>query len=206
MPAPEIPGNLYEARAASGHVNLMVDTLIANVRPDDLRAIMRTLLSTHSPSLATAFTGIARSRLRQVNADLFPPHAILFTKQPSSNLSIPALGLHDVLSRARSLYGAGMGFASLGFLVPVVRATAGRRWHEEGDMADALAMVDADICQAIQSAKEELEGGRVGHMMDAHDAVTDMTDALKDSLADVLTWGGDFPFERAAASLEHWKF
>lgn len=43
-----------------------------------------------------------------------------------------------------------MGFASLGTLASVVRATIGIQWEEDSDMADALAVVDADISQAIQ--------------------------------------------------------
>ena len=58
--------------------------------------------------------------------------------------------LYDLLSRARSLYGAGLGFASLGVLSSIVRATIGLRWEDVGDMADILAVIDADIGQAIQ--------------------------------------------------------
>ena len=60
--------------------------------------------------------------------------------------------LHDLLTRARSLYGAGLGFASLGLLSSIVRATIGLRWDDDGDMADILAVIDADIGQAIQAS------------------------------------------------------
>jgi hypothetical protein len=60
--------------------------------------------------------------------------------------------LHDLLTRARSLYGAGLGFASLGLLSSIVRATIGLRWEDDGDMADILAVIDADIGQAIQAS------------------------------------------------------
>jgi len=49
------------------------------------------------------------------------------------------------------MYGAGMGFSSLGLLSSVVRATLGLRWEDDGDMADILAVVDIDIGQAIQA-------------------------------------------------------
>jgi hypothetical protein len=58
--------------------------------------------------------------------------------------------LHDVLTRARSLSGAGMGFSSLALLVTIVRATISLQWEDEGDMADFLAVIDSDITQAIQ--------------------------------------------------------
>ena len=65
---------------------------------------------------------------------------------------VPTPQLNDALTRARSLYGAGMGFASFGILASVVRATLGIRWEEDGEMADALAAIDADIGQAIQAS------------------------------------------------------
>jgi hypothetical protein len=43
-----------------------------------------------------------------------------------------------------------MGFASLGVLESVVRATIGLRWEEVGELSNILALVDADISQAIQ--------------------------------------------------------
>lgn len=43
-----------------------------------------------------------------------------------------------------------MGLASLGVLESVVRGTIGLRWEEMGEMSDVLALVDADISQAIQ--------------------------------------------------------
>lgn len=43
-----------------------------------------------------------------------------------------------------------MGFASLGVLASIVRASIGLRWEEDGVIADILAVIDADIGQAIQ--------------------------------------------------------
>ena len=103
----------------------------------------------------------------------------------------------------------------------------GLRWEDDGDMADILAVIDADISQAIQasfffflscntptlsndcfsqSSKEEIEGGRVADFTMAREARNDLRCAVNDSLADVKSWGGEFPFERAAASIEFWKF
>jgi hypothetical protein len=47
-----------------------------------------------------------------------------------------------------------MGFASLGVLESVVRATIGLRWEDVGELSDILALVDADISQAIQVSGE----------------------------------------------------
>lgn len=43
-----------------------------------------------------------------------------------------------------------MGFASLGVLTSVVRATVGIQWDENSEMADIVSVIDSDIGQAIQ--------------------------------------------------------
>ena len=63
---------------------------------------------------------------------------------------MPTPQLHDTLTYIRSLYGAGLGFASLSALTTVVRATLGLHWEPVGVMVDILAFIDADIGQAIQ--------------------------------------------------------
>lgn len=116
-----------------------------------LRSIVRNLLATGPPGLASAFTNAARSRLRQTNSKIHnSPY--LFQRQTRDKPSAPMPSLHDLLTRARSLYGAGLGFASLGLLSAIVRATIGLRWEDDGDMADILAVIDADIGQAIQAS------------------------------------------------------
>lgn len=57
-----------------------------------------------------------------------------------------------------------------------------------------------------QSSKEEIEGGGVVDFTLAREAKNDLRCAVNDSMADVNSWGGEFPFERAAASIEYWKF
>ncbi|GLB45674.1 hypothetical protein LshimejAT787_2600070 [Lyophyllum shimeji] len=129
----------------------------------------------------------------------------LFIRQSRTTPASPTQHLRDVLTRARSLYGAGMGFSSLSVLASIVRASVGLHWEEESDLADLLAVIDADIGQAIQSSKEEIEGGRVSDFGVAREIVKDLREAVTGSMADVKRWGGEFPFERAASSLECWK-
>ena len=98
-----------------------------------------------------------------------------------------------------------MGFASLKILARVVSATVGLRWEEDGAMEDTLANIDADISQAIQSAKEEIDNNRVTDLQEAREVVLELRTAVNDSQMDVKKWDGGFPFERAAASLEYWR-
>lgn len=117
-----------------------------------LRSIVRNLLATGPPGIAPAFTNSARSRLRQTNAKTMGSAFSFFDHQPHTGSIVPTQRLYDTLTRARLLYGAGMGFASLGLLASIVRATLGLQWEEDDDMEDILAIVDADIGQAIQAS------------------------------------------------------
>ncbi|KAF8989350.1 hypothetical protein BDQ17DRAFT_1314368 [Cyathus striatus] len=204
MPAPQILPR-GESRPALGHVNLMVDTFIANASVEDLRSITRTLLATGPPGTLPAFIAASRSRLNQTNAKALP-NSRRFFHESSDTTFAPTSYLAESLARARSLYGAGMGFASLEILASVVRASVGLRWQDEGELINALAVVDADISQAIQSCKEEIEGGNVINISTAKDRVDVLRAALTESLRDVQEWGGEFQFERASASLQYWKF
>jgi hypothetical protein len=51
-----------------------------------------------------------------------------------------------------------------------------------------------------------LEGGRVPDLATAFDLVGQLQLAVNASFEDVEAWGGEFPFERAAASISYWKF
>jgi len=206
MPAPATILRAQDVGKTLGHVNLMADTFIANAKVDDLRAITRNLLASGSPNLASAFTAAARSRLCQTNAQCPPNPSTLFTVRQSDGIIVPTSQLNEALSRARSLYGAGMGFASLGILESAVRATIGLRWEEVSELSDTLALVDADISQAIQSSKEEIDAGRVGDLTAARQIVGELRAVVRDSFLDCETWGGEFPFERASGSIEFWKF
>ncbi|KAF9219408.1 hypothetical protein BS17DRAFT_761024 [Gyrodon lividus] len=205
MPAREIAAHSQDHVKTLGHVNLMVDTLIANATIDDLRAITRTLLATSTPSLAASFTAAARSRLRQTNAKRIASTNGLFATGLDGIHAVPTPELENVLARARSLYGAGMGFTSIGLLSSVVKATVGLRWEEEGAMVDILAVIDADICQAIQSCKEELEGGRANDLVAARETISKIWAGVEESSRDVEVWGGEFPFDKTANSIECWR-
>lgn len=202
MPAPDAS---LIGRPALGHVNLMVDTFIANAQVDDLRTIVRDLVGSGIPSIGSTFSAAARSRLCQSGASTGRVRGPLFKRDTHDGSMHPTENLRDTLRRARCLFGAGLGFASLVVLAVVVRATIGLRWNAENEMSDILAEVDADICQAIQSSKEELEGGRVDDYAKARETVKELQNAVKESLLDVESWGGEYPFERATLSFEHWK-
>ena len=98
-----------------------------------------------------------------------------------------------------------MGFASLRVLAQAVRASSLVFWSEGSEMDRILAEIDADISQALQSSREEMDSGRMGDITTARGAINDLKSAVKESKLAVDTWGGVCPFERAEASLDFWK-
>ena len=78
-------------------------------------------------------------------------------------------------------------------------------WETGSEIETTLAEIDADISQALQSSREELDGGRVGDIASARAAISDLRAAVRESKIAVENWGGVYPFERAEATLEFWK-
>ncbi|KAJ6518136.1 hypothetical protein C8R47DRAFT_7188 [Mycena vitilis] len=190
--------NCTDVRPVLGHVNTMADTILVNASPEDLRAILRNMLSTKTPGIVAAFMSSTHARLRAARfADL---------QQPFCDAGdAPTPQMLASLTRARMLYGSGLGFASLSPLAAVVRSTIGHRWLPDGQVADALAMADADVAQGLQSCREELEGGGPIDHVAARMALDELSAALEASRLDVDLWGGEFPFERAVYSAQSFK-
>ncbi|KAJ7238268.1 hypothetical protein B0H12DRAFT_1237948 [Mycena haematopus] len=187
-----------------GHVNMMADVVLVNASPEDLRAILRNMLSSKTPGLVAAFITSTRARLHQCGGCAHGTMADL--RKPFSDAGdAPAPQLLASLARARMLYGSGLGFASLEPLSAVVRSTVGHRWKPEGEVAHALVMADADIAQGLQSCKEELQGCATVDYAARRAALNELAAALEASRRDVDRWGGEFPFERAVYSVQDFK-
>jgi len=172
--------------------------------PYSIRAAVRAMLATTAPSAAGAFTKAARARLTKAYPSHIPTDRDLFVLDEEGYVH-PTTDLAHVLRHARSLYGAGLGLLALDVFNEIIRSLFGQRWEPDGDTADVLAVVDADLCQAIQSTKEEIEAGRAGEPAQVHAVVARLRMTLQQSAADVMVWSRDSPFERAAASVDCWK-
>ena len=118
---------------------------------------------------------------------------------------MPTDTLRRVLSRARALYGAGLGFASLRVLAVVVRAAKGVQWLEGGELETTLAAIDVDISQAIQSCTEELGSGRAADPMFVKTALNELRTAVKENRRVVDAGRGGYLFEQGENALDFWK-
>ncbi|KAF5393722.1 hypothetical protein D9757_000172 [Collybiopsis confluens] len=202
MPAPEIVVTSHYPRPIIGHVNLMVDTFIANANVDDLRSALRGLLASGTSGIASAFSAAARKYLHESGALIPPKPDTLFVTDPWTGEITPTPVLTETLARARTVYGVGMGFFSLEILTAVVEAMINTKWAE-GSVTEALITeIDGDLVQAIQSCKEELETDRVIERGAARQIVSKLHRAIHDSSRERLI----LPFEKAEYSLQYWKF
>ena len=175
------------------------------------------MLTTSDSAVTTAFTAAARNRLVRSNATtppdpeaLFQPLAAPGADASCAQLWAPTPELERVLRRARAAYGAGMALASLGVLTAIVIATSRVRWAQDSAMEDALAAVDADLSQAIESAKQEIDAGRAPDPTYAANARAALLDALQRCQQAVEGWDDDggedmFPFDRGLTSVQGWK-
>ncbi|KAI0798206.1 hypothetical protein C8Q75DRAFT_740987 [Abortiporus biennis] len=180
----------------------MIDTFIANANVEDLRAIVRSTIATN-PSTTAAFGSAARQRMTQGSATGRTQYKELFVKSDGETVAGPDLS--RALVHARSLYGVGLGVASLKVLACILRATIGHRWEEGGILENVFAEIDADVSQGLQSTREEIESGRLSDKTVALSGLGELRSAIQDSKKEVERWGGVYPFERAASSMAYWK-
>ncbi|KAG8754144.1 hypothetical protein FRC14_005353 [Serendipita sp. 396] len=175
------------------HVNLMVDTIITNVASDDIRTLVRALLSSSPAHVTDQFCSLAKSHLHHMPIPPAPGALELFTSDPEPT---PTPAFETVLARARARYGAGLGSSSILVLLPIVDLAGSIQWREGSAVEDALSIVDCDIAAALLHAKEELaQQGETAQ--EARDALTRLRSSLETVEEKVEDWGGDFPFERS---------
>lgn len=212
---PAFTNNLTPAQLASqqppkqplvSHVNMQLDSFLANSNIEDLRAIVRTLLATGPAGTTGTFTKIARNRVLHTAASRVPPSSSFFTTDPTTNHGLPQKPLWDAISRARALFGVGLGFESVPILASIVSTASDFTFEMDSEMEDALIVIDADIAQALQSCREQLTHGDLVKDRDAaRAAVAALRTALQDCRSVIEGWGGEFPFEKSILSLEGWK-
>ncbi|KAG8858942.1 hypothetical protein FRB96_004762 [Tulasnella sp. 330] len=191
------------------HVNMQLDTYLANSDLEDLRAIVRSLLATGPSGTTTAFTSIARNRIQNSTQRKLPsPSSLFTTASPASSNAMPTKALYDTLARARALFGVGLGFESLPVLTSIVSRILPLQWEIDSEMEDALIVLDADLAQAVQSCREQLQssGDLVKDIEGARSTVKALREVMDQCRVVVESWGGEFPLEKGMMSIEGWKF
>jgi hypothetical protein len=195
-----------KSSAKVAHVNLMVDTIIANIDADGLRAIMRAMLAADT-SFTSEFQRQVSKYLEKTKPQSITP--LFSSSTPSTAVPNPTPAFESYRKRARCLMGCGHGFASLEVLTEIVRQAtdlpSDYADSEEGEeLAELLATVDGDIIQALTAVEKELhvaEGAR--QMAAREDSIrVELRNALIACQAKAEASGGEFAFERGLMCLE----
>ncbi|GAM36795.1 hypothetical protein TCE0_018f06170 [Talaromyces pinophilus] len=136
-------------RTQAAHVNMMTDTIIANLPPAALRSIVRAVLVSY-PNSTAAFEEETRNYLK-------------FTT-PTAESSIITKGnlvrddFNLLQSRIRCMLGCGLCFQSLPLLAKIVDESQNIDVNSDGiyDAMNLIASTDGDIVQAVTAIQKAL--------------------------------------------------
>lgn len=189
------------SKTKTAHVNMMTDTIIANLPADALRSVVRAIL-TVAPSITTILEEQTRTYLKKA-AD--QPVNELF--QTTAEEVAPTSNFTLAQQRLRSAIGCGMVLESFPMLKIIVDESAeldtGKSGSRLVELDRSLASVDGDIVQASTAIQKRLLSNSGSRSLNEEEK--SVMDALFDSLlrcrqrwlASVL----DFPFERSTSVL-----
>lgn len=194
MAAPKKP-------AKAAHVNMMTDTIIANLPLEGLRSVLRDFLGV-DPSLTSQLNTLAAKYL-----DATHPHdvPVLFHNSPFP-ATTPAFA--EAQRRYRCYMGCGMGFQSMKSLKMVLDQVQSLSWEDEEcskqSLMDVLAIVDADVVQAATAVQKELLSTNGQRQMTSTEftVIQDLHNSLLAIKRESQLRGQEFVFERGLARIE----
>ena len=189
------------SKAKTAHVNMMTDTIIANLPADALRSVIRVILTTE-PSVTTILEEQTRIYLRNTANQ---PVGQLF--QSTAEGVVSTSNFTCAQQRLRSAIGCGLVLDSFPILHNIVEESSslndGHDVHRSAELDRCLASVDGDIVQALTAIQKRLlsdSGSR-----DLNDDEKPVMNSLFDSLLRCrqrwLASAQDFPFDRSTAVL-----
>jgi aryl-alcohol dehydrogenase-like predicted oxidoreductase len=141
-------------QAKTAHVNMMTDTIIANLPAEALRSIVRAILTTH-PTATSVLEDQARKYLKNTANEQFGELFIWTTQgiETTTNFTL-------MQQRIRSTIGCGLVLEALPLLTCVLEKFAGAETYglglEEDDLERSLAALDGDIVQALTAVQKRL--------------------------------------------------
>jgi hypothetical protein len=180
---------------STAHVNMMTDTIIANLPADGLRVVVRSLLVLF-PEITRAFEQETKKYItHKVASSLIPEDA---------TPSLVDLGKAQQI--ARSMLGCGLSFESLQLFQNLVNqgTTVLSRTNDNdlSNLENFLAGVDGDIVQAMTAVQKSLfvdTGARVMNDRE-HSMVKELYSSLVDSNYTLKVTNRGFPFGRSLVS------
>ena len=142
------------SKAKTAHVNMMTDTIIANLPADALRSVIRVILTTE-PSVTSILEEQTRIYLRNTASQ---PVGQLF--QSTAEGVVSTSNFTCAQQRLRSAIGCGLVLDSFPILNNIVEESSslndGHDVHRSTELDRCLASVDGDIVQALTAIQKRL--------------------------------------------------
>ncbi|KAK2802017.1 hypothetical protein FQN51_004927 [Onygenales sp. PD_10] len=200
----EVKGvNMMAAKVS--HVNLMTDTVIANLSPEALRVILRSMAAaddngqfTHK--LQHHVQKYLRHELERCSiAPLFSSH---------NGVDFPTPALAQLRGRISSLFGSGLAFESLQLLRQIVcqssELSPNENTPEGARLVAVLAAIDGDLVQALTAVQKivTINGMKREMSTSQRQVLLSLRADLADCQSKIDNRGGGFMFERGSTMLE----
>ncbi|KAF4950043.1 hypothetical protein FGADI_8489 [Fusarium gaditjirri] len=175
----------------TAHVNMMTDSVIANLPPDGLRVIIRSLLASH-PDVTASFEDATRQYLAQVQTNS--------SKSQFAALNID--GLEKTQRIARCMLGSGQAFDGVSILDKLVLRGAqialDSSETEKKRIDSLLASLDGDLVQAMTAVTKRLavsSGARAFSSIE-QETIQRLFESLSQCQEMLKGTGIDFPYGR----------
>lgn len=187
---------MHPVEPKMAHVNLMTDTVIANLPEEGLRSVLRSMLAA-DPSITSLLEQRARNHLQKT---LSFPHDQLF---PDNTMVTGSF--RSTQQRARSMLGCGMCYESMAILTGIVNqaSTSIIKSGLSDELLQALATVDGDIVQALTAVQKALlvATGTRPLVHSEKIVVQNLLNAVGECLKNWKVDIADFIFERSLTAL-----
>jgi aryl-alcohol dehydrogenase-like predicted oxidoreductase len=189
------------SKAKTAHVNMMTDTIIANLPADALRSVIRVILTTE-PSVTIILEEQTRVYLRQT---AHQPIGQLF--QSTAEGVASTSNFTSAQQRLRSAIGCGLVLESFPILNRIVNESMNLNNEHtvprSNEFDSCLASVDGDIVQALTAIQKRLSSDSGSRDLNEEEeaAMNSLFDSLLRCLQIWLVSAHDFPFERSTAVL-----
>lgn len=187
-----------DSSAKAAHVNMMTDTIIANLPVEGLRGVLRGLLGTNS-SNTKDFHDLS---LRFLHASA-PRETPVFFLEREENLVVKP-EFFEFQRRYRCLMGCGCGFESAAALTRVLEQIAALEKVSSMQEDDIMAAIDGDIVQVVTAVQKELTTSAGVRKLtgDEQKIVATLRDMLVKYRTDQGICPSDFVFARGLSRLQ----